>query len=165
MVAQNTGSSTHTAHTYVLRRAVVCCAQPHPHSPSSCFWDTETDGALRCHCHHRFSRNASDRMRRACTCAILFLTHKPLGFAKHRFESSTIVCLTTGAPHLHSSRCLLPLTSPFRPQCTAWESRCPKPTSIQYVAFLPLPSHHVLVSWSSFLIAFLRAASSNSALQ
>ena len=162
MVAQNTGSSTHTAHTYVLRRAVACCAQPHPRSPSSCFWDTETDGALRCRFHHRASRNASDRMRRACACGIIFLTHKFLGFAKHRFESSTIVCLTTGAPHLLQP----PPPSPHPFPRSLRHGNLGVQTATHSIRILPpRPSHHVLVSWSSFLIAFLRAASSNSALQ
>ena len=46
MVAQNTGSSTHTAHTYVS-----CCSGENrpqyicPHT-ARCFWDTETDGIV-----------------------------------------------------------------------------------------------------------------------
>ncbi len=46
MVAQNTGSSTHTAHTYVS----CCSGSKHsqyicPHT-ARCFWDTETDGIV-----------------------------------------------------------------------------------------------------------------------
>ena len=54
MVAQNTGSSTHTAHTYVSICASMRDRQSlYPHA-ARCFWDTETDGIAHAASHCAF---------------------------------------------------------------------------------------------------------------
>jgi hypothetical protein len=54
MVAQNTGSSTHTAHTYVSIGASMRDRESlYPHA-ARCFWDTETDGIAHAASHCAF---------------------------------------------------------------------------------------------------------------